>query len=149
MIESVTTFKQSEIFKIWSGFLIKHTFPYLLPFTVLFGSFVDVSHHPLILPPCSFLVLLFSGPFLFPFCTQTSLKSPNSMLGPAHPGPQLHIAQGGEGNRVHLHHCCEQQLLSVHLLRSQILLVHWELRQVNDATLNPKLLCCPDELWDV
>lgn len=137
-------------------------FPYLLLFTVLFRSLVGVSHHPALFSLSSPLPSLLAGPhtspkfiLLFssfsPFSVQTSHETPKSILEPMHPRWQRLLSpRKEEGKCFHLHLYYKKRLLSVHVLRSQILLVQW---CVYDATFSPKLLWvvggCHDEIWNV
>lgn len=137
-------------------------FPYLLLFTVLFRSLVGVSHHPALFSLSSPLPSLLAGPhtspkfiLLFssfsPFSVQTSHETPKSILDPMHPRWQRLLSpRKEEGKCFHLHLYYKKRLLSVHVLRSQILLVQW---CVYDATFSPKLLWvvggCHDEIWNV
>lgn len=137
-------------------------FPYLLLFTVLFRSLVGVSHHPALFFLSSPLPSLLAGPhtspkfiLLFssfsPFSVQTSHETPKSILDPMHPRWQRLLSpRKEEGKCFHLHLYYKKRLLSVHVLRSQILLVQW---CVYDATFSPKLLWvvggCHDEIWNV
>lgn len=134
-------------------------FPYLLLFTVLFRSLVGVSHHPALFSLSSPLPSLLAGPhtspkfiLLFssfsPFSVQTSHETPKSILDPMHPRWQRLLSpRKEEGKCFHLHLYYKKRLLSVHVLRSQILLVQW---CVQDATFSPKLLWvvggCHDEI---
>lgn len=134
-------------------------FPYLLLFTVLFRSLVGVSHHPALFSLSSPLPSLLAGPhtspkfiLLFssfsPFSVQTSHETPKSILDPMHPRWQRLLSpRKEEGKCFHLHLYYKKRLLSVHVLRSQILLVQW---CVYDATFSPKLLWvvggCHDEI---
>lgn len=137
--------KYPHCFSIYLIVYDKWTLPYLFPFTVLFGSLVDVSH-PRRLPPVSPSppASSLAAPTLLPRChlllsrfsSQTSHETLKSILGPVHPMQAAAPSSPPPGRNT-------ECVLLIHPLTLGHV-VHWEVMQVSDDAVVPN---CGAVLW--